>query len=104
MDCSRLLPAAPSIDGVTRLAVDRGSSDCRLGALAAGEPAWAVGDGVVTVSVHLLGVIADLVSAAQEQASTAQDRHGRVPAAENQLVQAGLAGRPVVQTSRRDHA
>jgi hypothetical protein len=43
---------------------------------------------VVTVSAGFLGLVTDLTSAAAEQRSSLRDRHDRVPASENALVQA----------------
>jgi hypothetical protein len=55
-----------------------------------------LGDGEVRISKAALRGIAEVAGAASEQRSSARDRHGRVPSAENPLVAAGQSRRPVV--------
>lgn len=83
--------------GVTRIAIDSGVAVSTIHDLKSGSPCWTVTDGLVTVSASFLGLITDLTSAAQEQRSEARDRHDRVPASENALVQAGTERELVLQ-------
>lgn len=54
-------------------------------------------DGTITIPASLLDLITDLVSAASEQRSSARDKHDRVPASENALVQAGTERELILQ-------
>lgn len=82
---------------MTRVVVAAPSPPVELEQLARGYSPWTEGDGVVAVSFALLELIADLTGSAREQESTAQDRHGRVPSAENPLVRSALDGELVLQ-------
>lgn len=97
VDLSRLLVLADSGGGadVTRLEItdDPASLDSLL---QQGLPLDR-GDGVVRITRHACSAVTDLAGAAVEQGSAAEDRHGRVPSAENPLVRAGREREPVVQ-------
>jgi hypothetical protein len=96
IDLSRLLVAERAECELVRLTmVEResaGSAAADLSARAALERA----DGEVRVTSAALRGIAEIAGGAMEQRSTARDRYGRVPAAENPLVAAGQSRRPVV--------
>ena len=96
IDLSRLLVAERAECDLVRLrVVDRGSAGSAAADL---SPKAAVerGDGEVRVTTAALRGVAEVAGGAIEQRSTATDRHGRVPAAENPLVAAGQSRRPVV--------
>ncbi len=95
-DLSRLLVAQSADCEVVRLTVvDRpsaGSAAADLSAQAALERL----DGEVRIGLASLRAVAEVAGGAMEQRSTATDRHGRVPSAENPLVAAGQSRRPIV--------
>src|SRR5687767_10279969 len=96
IDLSRLLVAERAECELVRLTVnDRqsaGSAAADLSPIAALERA----DGEVRITTAALRGVAEVAGGAFEQRSSATDRHGRVPAAENPLVAAGQSRRPVV--------
>jgi hypothetical protein len=96
LDLSRLLVAERAECELVRLTVierqSAGSAAADLSPMAALERA----DGEVRITTAALRGVAEVAGAAFEQRSTATDRHGRVPAAENPLVAAGQSRRPVV--------
>jgi hypothetical protein len=96
IDLSRLLVAEQAECELVRLTVvereSAGSAAADLSFRAALERA----DGEVRVTTAALRGIAEVAGGAVEQRSTARDRHGRVPAAENPLVAAGQSRGPVV--------
>ena len=96
IDLSRLLVAQSADCEVVRLTVmDRpsaGSAAADLSAQAALERL----DGEVRIGLASLRAVAEVAGGAMEQRSTATDRHGRVPSAENPLVAAGQSRRPMV--------
>jgi hypothetical protein len=96
IDLSRLLVAESSdLDLVRLTAVERasaGSAAADLSSRAALDRA----DGEVRITTAALRGVAEVAGGAIEQRSTAADRHGRVPSAENPLVAAGQSRRPVV--------
>jgi hypothetical protein len=96
IDLSRLLVAQSADCEVVRLTVgDRpsaGSAAADLSAQAALERL----DGEVRIGLASLRAVAEVAGGAVEQRSTATDRHGRVPSAENPLVAAGQGRRPIV--------
>ncbi len=80
VDLARLLPLDPgSSGGVRAVLTDPAPS----------QPAFAAVPGSVRVSRTALHQVVEVAGAAQEQRSTARDRHGRVPASANPLVQGG---------------
>lgn len=96
IDLSRLLVAERADCDLVRLAVvDRGSAGSAAADLSF-KAALERGDGEVRVTTAALRGVAEVAGGAMEQRSTATDRHGRVPAAENPLVAAGQSRRPVV--------
>jgi hypothetical protein len=96
LDLSRLLVAERAECDLVRLTVvnrdSAGSAAADLSFKAALERA----DGEVRITTAALRGVAEVAGGAIEQRSTATDRHGRVPAAENPLVAAGQSRRPVV--------
>lgn len=96
LDLSRLLVVERAECELVRLTVverdSAGSAAADLSPMAALERA----DGEVRVTAAALRGVAEVAGGAAEQRSTARDRHGRVPAAENPLVAAGQGRRPVV--------
>ncbi len=97
VDLSRLLPVDDPTADVVRLEIE---PDERSGLapdeLRNPDSLFGQRDAIVTVQRSLLETTADLATAAAEQSSAARDKHGRVPASENPLVQAGLERTPVV--------
>jgi peptidoglycan/xylan/chitin deacetylase (PgdA/CDA1 family) len=80
VDLCRLLPVDPaSTGGVT----------ARLTDAAPGRPDFIPGAGSVQVDRAALRRVVDIAGAAQEQRVSSRDRHGRVPASANPLVQTG---------------
>lgn len=96
LDLSRLLVADRADCELVRLTVvereSAGSAAADLSSKAALERA----EGEIRVTSAALRGVAEVAGGAVEQRSTATDRHGRVPAAENPLVAAGQSRRPVV--------
>jgi hypothetical protein len=96
LDLSRLLVAEQSDCDLVRLTLlERGSA----GSAAADVSPHAAlerGEGEVRVTLAALQGIAEIAGGAAEQRSTARDRHGRVPPAENPLVASGQSRQPVV--------
>jgi peptidoglycan/xylan/chitin deacetylase (PgdA/CDA1 family) len=81
VDLSRLVPlVSGSAGGVSVSLTDS------LG----GQTHFQPGDGVVQISRAALHLVVELAGAAVEQRSQSRDRHGRVPAACNPLVQGGI--------------
>jgi hypothetical protein len=95
LDQSRLLPVDDPAAPVVHLELDRDSGGDVSDPAALAEP-LSGGPGLVRVSRRQLGAIGRLVAGAAEQGSVLADRHGRVPASENPLVQCGGFGDPVV--------
>ena len=98
IDLSRLLLVERAECELVRLTVvdkdSAGSAAADLSPMAALERA----EGEVRVTTAALRGVAEVAGGALEQRSTATDRHGRVPAAENPLVAAGQSRRPVVSS------
>ncbi|MEO8448954.1 MAG: hypothetical protein ABI647_04130 [Gemmatimonadota bacterium] len=97
IDLSRLLPIDDPSANVTELEIveDAGRS-ATLAAWVAPRGKLDGADGVVRLPRSMLQLVADIAGAGAEQRSTVEDRHGRVPSAENPLVQARLERDPVV--------
>ncbi len=94
LDLARLLPVAtrpPRLPAL--LLADAGSphSDATLI-----EAPPSIGENTVTITTATLGALGRFAGAAAEQQSMARDRHGRVPASENPLVQAGRWQHPLI--------
>jgi len=85
------------VQGVTRIVLDSRDPAPTIHDLKSGKVCWRRTDGIVTVSAAFLGLIADLTSAAQEQLSELRDKHDRVPASENAMVQGGAERDLVLQ-------
>ncbi len=103
VDLSRLVPAPLGIgDGLVRLEI-AGESPPRLDPATCIARDWYLhrGEGVITVPRPVLGVIGAIAAGVAEQQSPEKDRHGRVPAGENRLVQSGLERHPVVSQAAR---
>lgn len=96
LDLSRLLVAERAECDLVRLTVvERGTAGSAAADLS-GQAALERADGEVRISSAALRGVAEVAGGAIEQRSTARDRHGRVPAAENPLVAAGQSRKPVV--------
>jgi hypothetical protein len=97
IDLARLVPVDDPAADVVRLEVtERPASAADLaGWMAAG---WGIesGDGVVRVPRQALERLGEIAGDSREQRSSARDRYGRVPPAENELVAAGREREPVV--------
>jgi hypothetical protein len=96
LDLSRLLITEQADCDLVRLKVVERDSAGSAAADLSSKAALEIGDGEVRVTTAALRGVAEVAGAAIEQRSTAKDRHGRVPAAENPLVAAGQTRRPVV--------
>ena len=96
VDLSRLLVAERAECDLVRLTVvDRESAGSGAADLSF-QAALERGDGEVRVTTAALRAVAEVAGGAVEQRSNATDRHGRVPASENPLVQTGQSRQPVV--------
>ena len=97
VDLSRLLVVADGADAadVTGVTVTEGTAT--LDSLFQHGLSLEREDGMVRIPRRALAAITDLAGAAVEQASTAEDRHGRVPSSENPSVRAKREREPVVQ-------
>jgi peptidoglycan/xylan/chitin deacetylase (PgdA/CDA1 family) len=96
MDLSRLLVAEGADCELVRLTVlERDTPGGPLAALAP-ETALERANGEVRVTTAALRAVTEVAGAGAEQRSTAADRHGRVPAADNPLVAADRSRQPVV--------
>jgi hypothetical protein len=96
LDLSRLLRTERADCDLVRLKVVERESAGSAAADLSSKAALELGDGEVGVTTAALRGVAEVAGGAIEQRSTATDRHGRVPAAENPLVAAGQSRRPVV--------
>jgi hypothetical protein len=96
IDLSRLLVAERAECDLVHLTVVERESAGSVAADLSSQAAFERRDGEVRVTTAALRSVAEVAGAAVEQRSTATDRHGRVPAAENPLVKAGLSRTPVV--------
>jgi hypothetical protein len=96
-ELARLIPVTDPAADVVRIEVTaRPESFASVSAWRAAG--WGIdpGDGVVRVARAGLQLAWDIATAAAEIQSTARDRFGRVPAAANALVAAGLEREPIV--------
>jgi hypothetical protein len=96
LDLSRLLLTERAECDLVRLKVVERDSAGSAAADLSPKAALELGDGEVRITTAALRGVAEVAGGAIEQRSTATDRHGRVPAAENPLVAAGQSRRPVV--------
>ncbi len=96
-DLARLIPVADAAaDVVTIDLTDRPSRFESLRDWRAGRWGIAAGDGVVHIARATLGVLAGIVDATRERRTSARDRFGRVPSAENALGAEGVEREPLV--------
>lgn len=95
LDLSRLVPAGPGVEGVPHLEVLDRSDRVELPALADGA-AWKPVQGGVAIPAGALDLVTEIAGGAAEQRSAERDRHQRVPATANLLVQAGRERSPLV--------
>jgi hypothetical protein len=96
VDLSRLLVVTDAAADVVRLEIVDATPTSLDDLLAHGIPMECT-DGVVRIPRYALAAVTDLAGAGVEQASTAADRHGRVPSTANPLVRAGKEREPIVQ-------
>lgn len=95
IDLSRLLVVENPEADVARVAVGAGTGS--LDRHLRQGPDFERESGRVRLPRTLLGHVTDVAGAALEQASPATDRHGRVPAELNPLVQTGREREPLIQ-------
>jgi hypothetical protein len=96
IDLSRLLLTERAECDLVRLKVIERDSAGSAAADLSPKAALELGEGEVRITTAALRGVAEVAGGGVEQRSTATDRHGRVPAAENPLVAAGQSRRPVV--------
>jgi hypothetical protein len=96
VDLSRLLLTERAECDLVRLKVIERDSAGSAAADLSPKAALELGEGEVRITTAALRGVAEVAGGGIEQRSTATDRHGRVPAAENPLVAAGQSRRPVV--------
>lgn len=96
VDLSRLVVALDPAAPVVLVEVGEGPAQTLEQALKKETPFERMSD-VVRVGRTTLGHVTDVAGAAVEQMSAAADRHGRVPADANPLVQGRLEREPVIQ-------
>src|SRR4051812_5960616 len=96
LDLSRLLITERAECDLVRLKVIERDSAGSAAADLSPKAALEFGEGEVRITTAALRGVAEVAGGGIEQRSTATDRHGRVPAAENPLVAAGQSRRPVV--------
>jgi len=97
IDLARIPPVEdPSVDVVRLLVVERDGAAPDLRTCVARDWYLERGDGTVSLPRPVLRRIGEVATARTEWRSTSRDRYDRVPARENELVQAGLASDPVI--------
>lgn len=96
LDASRLLVVEDPAADVVRLAVVEDDTSPPTPVAALTEAALVASPPAVRVPRSLLAAVTAVAGLGGEQATTARDRHGRIPSSENPLVAAGWEREPLV--------